>query len=66
MDVIDELHIINSILEEQYEMARWSMSHKDVRDFVRDVRPTFRALLEESERVRRSVSAISLLWSMDG
>ncbi|RYP08860.1 hypothetical protein DL765_008666 [Monosporascus sp. GIB2] len=29
MDVIDELNIINSILEEQYEMARWSMSPKD-------------------------------------
>jgi len=66
MDVIDELNIINSILEEQYEMARWSMSHKDVRDFVRDVRPSFRALLEDSERLRRSVSAISLRCSMDG
>lgn len=65
MDVIDELNIINSILEEQYEMARWSMRHNDVRDFVRDVRPSFRALLKESERVRRSVSAISLPWLMD-
>jgi hypothetical protein len=66
VDVIDELNIINLILEEQYEMARWSMSHKDVKDFVRDVRPSFRALLEESERVRRSVSAISILSPTNG
>ncbi|KAK6062833.1 hypothetical protein SCUP515_12985 [Seiridium cupressi] len=55
MDVIDELNIINTVLEEQYEGARWSMSHKDVRDFIRDVRPAFTGLLRESERVRMSV-----------
>lgn len=56
MDVIDELNIINTVLDAQYELARWSFRGRDPLHHIRDVRPTFYGLLRESEEVRKSVS----------